>query len=252
MGPSFSDKECLKEILNFKLIYSKKENYIQNAAKNIKKGKIVGFFEGRAEYGPRSLGSRSILADPRNPKSKQKINLLLKKRDWFMPFAPSVLIEKFDKWFYGQKSYYMQISNKVNEKIQYKIPSAVHVDGTSRVQCVEKKLNKNYWNLINEFFKITSVPMLLNTSFNRHGIATISTPRQAIEHLLEGCMDILYLEGYEIKYENNRKSLKKLFRSENENKLLKKLNKNWIDKNKKKLNKLARQKFNLFFKKKFK
>ena len=106
--------------------------------------------------------------------------------------------------------------------------------------------------MINEFFKITSVPMLLNTSFNRHGIATISTPRQAIEHLLEGCMDILYLEGYEIKYENNRKSLKKLFRSENENKLLKKLNKNWIDKNKKKLNKLARQKFNLFFKKKFK
>ena len=70
------------------------------------------------------------------------------------------------------------------------------MDGTSRVQCVEKKLNKNYWNLINEFFKITSVPMLLNTSFNRHGIATISTPRQAIEHLHERCIDKLYLEFY--------------------------------------------------------
>ena len=135
-----------------------------------------------------------------------RLNLLL-KRDWFMPFAPAIIDSDFDKWFHNQsKNYYMQITSRVkNKQLSKKIPSAVHFDGTSRTQYVSKKINKNFWNIINNFKKITKNPIVLNTSFNRHGISTIST-RQAIEHLLEGCIDLLYING--IKIENNRKAVK--------------------------------------------
>jgi len=205
LGPSFSKEEIMQVIDRHRLIYNEIEDIDKHVAKLISKGKTVGWFQGRGEFGPRSLGNRSLVADPREITSKEKINQLLKKRDWFMPYAPSILEEDYTEWV-EQEHYspYMQVafdmkSNKVNE-----VPSAVHVDGTSRVHVVKKSENPLYWSLINEFKKLTGVPVILNTSFNRHGIATISTPRQAIEHLLEGCMDYLAIDNYLISFSDNR------------------------------------------------
>ena len=206
MGPSFSDTEIKNYLKRFKL-YFKKEKYIhRDIAYNISKNKIVGIFNGRAEYGQRSLGSRSIIADPRNKNSKYKLNLILKKRDWFMPFAPAIIDNQYNKWFnkQNQPSMYMQKAIKINEDKKQFIPSAVHVDGTCRAQYVCKKF-KNFWKIINEFYKITGIPLVLNTSFNTHGISTISTPKQAIEHLLEGCIDVLYINSYKVELLKNRK-----------------------------------------------
>ena len=256
LGPSFDTFDVMKIVNKFNLKYKKetRSSYAFNVAKNISKGKIVGIFDGRAEYGQRSLGNRSILADPRSKESKMRLNLLLKKRDWFMPFAPAIIDSDFDKWFHNQpKNYYMQITSRVkNKQLSKKIPSAVHVDGTSRTQYVSKKINKNFWNIINNFKKITKNPIVLNTSFNRHGISTISNPRQAIEHLLEGCIDLLYING--IKIENNRKAVKlKKIKIDymNESELLKQENLKWLKRNKSLLNKKELKKFYFFLRKKF-
>ena len=171
-----------------------------------------------------------------------------------MPFAPSVLQEDYEEWFGdSQKSYYMQLANKIIDKNKIlKIPAAVHVDGTCRVQLVDKNINKNYWNIINNFKKITGIPLLLNTSFNRHGISTISSPRQAIEHLLEGCVDVLYLEGIEIKLNKNRKMKEKRSFFANENYLLMNTNINWLKSNLQYLSKSQIIKFKSELNKKFK
>ena len=205
LGPSFSDTQ-VKEVLDrYRLIYSKPSNMVREVAKKISEGKTIGWFQGKAEFGPRSLGSRSLVADPRNMKSKEKINQLLKKRDWFMPYAPSILEEDYMAWVeQSHYSPYMQIAFDMKPSMIEKVPSAVHVDGTSRVHVVKKSENKIYWELINEFKKLTGIPVLLNTSFNRHGISTISSPRQAVEHLLEGCMDYLAIDNYLIAFKDNR------------------------------------------------
>ena len=162
--------------------------------------------------GHRALGNRSILTDPRKVNAKELVNQHLKKRDWFMPYAPAVLVE--DMKFFTNENYfsaYMQIAFKVKNSIKNKIKSTIHVDNTARIQTVSKKSNKRFWKLINEFKKITGLGAIMNTSFNRHGITTISSPRQAIEHLLEGCMDYLVISNYIISFKKNRKcSLKKL------------------------------------------
>lgn len=256
LGPSFDTFDVIKIINKFNLRYKEKtrSSYALDVARNISKGKIVGIFDGRAEYGQRSLGNRSILADPRSKESKMRLNLLLKKRDWFMPFAPAIIDSDFDTWFPDQtKNYYMQVTSSIkNKELSKRIPSAVHVDGTSRTQYVSKKINKDFWNIIYNFKKITKYPIVLNTSFNRHGISTISNPRQAIEHLLEGCIDLLYING--IKIESNRKVGKsKNIKTDymTELKLLKQENLKWLKKNRSLLNKNDSKKFNFFIKKKF-
>ncbi|MFC1585752.1 carbamoyltransferase C-terminal domain-containing protein [Fibrobacterota bacterium] len=206
IGPSFKKEEITKLLDQFRLNYTKEKDISLKAAKLIDSGKIVGWFQGRGEYGPRSLGNRSILADPRDASSKARINQLLKKRDWFMPYAPSILEEKLHEWVdIPHESPYMQIAFKVKKEKAELIPAAIHVDGSSRFHVVNKKENEKYWQLIKYFEDITKIPMVLNTSFNRHGISTISTPRQAIEHLLEGCADVLIMDDYMIEFEQNRK-----------------------------------------------
>ena len=205
LGPSFPDSD-LKEVLDrHRLIYSKHSNIAKVVAQKLKEGQTVGWFQGKGEFGPRSLGNRSLVADPRDMKSKEKINQLLKKRDWFMPYAPSILEEDYLSWV-DQEHYspYMQVAFDMRSDMVDKVPSAVHVDGTTRVHVVRRSENSLYWDLINEFKKLTGIPVLLNTSFNRHGIATISTPRQAVEHLLEGCMDYLAIGDYLVAFEDNR------------------------------------------------
>jgi carbamoyltransferase len=205
LGPSFSDEEIKEVLVRHRLIFSKHSNISEIAAKKLCDGSSVGWFQGKAEFGPRSLGSRSLVADPRDIRSKEKINQLLKKRDWFMPYAPSILEEDCSDWV-EQNDYspYMQIAFDMKTSKVEQVPSAVHVDGSSRVHSVRKSENPLYWSLINEFKKLTGVPVILNTSFNRHGISTISTPRQAIEHLLEGCMDYLAIGDYLVSFEDNR------------------------------------------------
>ena len=250
LGPSFDEVEIKKQLKNFKLNYSMPKKIEKDIAIEIRKRKIVGIFFDRAEYGQRSLGNRSILADPRDKLSKERLNQKIKKRDWFMPFAPAVLDKSYKSYFnYNYPSYYMQKAVKINDVVSKYIPSAVHVDKTSRVQFVDKKISPKFWNIINEFYKITGLPIVLNTSFNRHGISTICSPRQAVEHLLEGSIDILYLEKYKVSFLNNRKYKIDNEKIIEESKLLKKNNIDWLKKNKKLMNKKSIRKYKIFLKK---
>ena len=206
IGPSFSNDEILELIESYRMPFKKIDDIPDTVARLIADGKIIGWFQGRAEFGPRSLGARSICADPRNMMSKLKINQLLKKRDWFMPYAPSMLEEEIGDWLeIPVESPYMQVAFKLRSEKSSLIPAAVHVDGSTRVHTVSKKTNPLYWEMINKFKEKTGVPLVLNTSFNRHGIATISTPYQAIHHLLEGCMDYLCIGDYLISFDDVRK-----------------------------------------------
>lgn len=206
IGPSFETTETEKLLKRFRLNYSVDKDIAKTVATLIAEGHVVGWFQGRAEYGPRSLGARSICADPRCFESKLRINQLLKKRDWFMPYAPSILKERVAEWV-GEpvESPYMQVAFKLRAGSEQLIPAAIHVDGTSRVHVVTREENPKYWLMIHEFEALTGIPVVLNTSFNRHGISTISSPRQAVEHLLEGCMDYLAIDDFLISVQDNRR-----------------------------------------------
>ena len=223
LGPSFSNLEIKKLLEQSRINYVEDKNIEKTVANLINKNKTVGWFQSRGEYGKRSLGCRSILADPRKLESKSRINQLLKKRDWFMPYAPSILEEYVDNFAEKPgKSPYMQNAFKVKKNKKKIIPAAVHVDGTSRIHTVSKSDNPRYWKLINEFRLITKLPIILNTSFNRHGIPTISEPRQAIEHLLDGCMDYLAINDFLISFNDNRIAKEPFKREESEEYSLKK------------------------------
>jgi carbamoyltransferase len=134
-----------------------------------------------------------------------------------MPFAPAVLDTFYKEYFDDTSpSLYMQKAVLIKDGYQKKIPAAIHVDGTCRVQYVQKKISTDFWKIIKEFYKKTKIPIVLNTSFNRHGISTISHPRQAIEHLMEGCLDVLYLNRLKIKlkFPNSKKIDKKFYKKE--------------------------------------
>tara|TARA_B100001059_G_scaffold236519_1_gene287498 strand:+ start:19373 stop:21304 length:1932 start_codon:yes stop_codon:yes gene_type:complete len=217
LGPSFDELQIKDMLESYNISYEyNNKNIEKTAAKLISEGFCLGWFQGRAEYGPRSLGARSILADPRKNNSKARINQLLKKRDWFMPYAPSIMYEYSDYLFKKKiHSPYMQVALTI-DKNNKNIPSAIHKDETSRVHTIEKNINSKYWKLIDEFRKITGVPVILNTSFNRHGISTISEPKQALEHLLEGCMDYLIIENFIVAFDKNRKTNRRVKKEEKE------------------------------------
>ena len=206
MGPSFSEKEIGPLVREMRVVHARPADLVEWAVERLVAGKVVGWFQGRAEHGPRSLGNRSILADPRNPAIKARVNQLLKKREWFMPYAPAVLEERAAEWVEGSfPSPYMQFAFRMRPEKRSVVPAAVHVDGTSRVQTVNAEDNPLFYRLINRFYEQTGVPMLLNTSFNRHGIATISSPRQALDHFLEGCVDALAVGPYAMDLDANRR-----------------------------------------------
>ena len=150
------------------------------------------------EFGPRALGNRSILADPRNTNVKELINLKIKRRENFRPFAPSVLSNLQSEWF--EESYDNIYMSSVMTPIKSKahlIPGVVHIDNTSRVQTVFKDKNENFYNLINNFYLKTKVPMLLNTSFNENE-PIVNKPLEALNCYLRTNMDVLVLENYVI------------------------------------------------------
>ena len=175
-------------------------NYIGNEEVNLKEvaqaianGKIIGWFQGKSESGNRALGNRSILADPRNPDIKDIINQTIKKREDFRPFAPAVLEEYYKEYFdTNSPSPYMSRICKVKSN---KVPGITHVDGTARIQTVNKNFNEKFYNLINEFYKITGIPMLLNTSFNCQE-PIVETPEDAIKTFNKTNLDLLVINSY--------------------------------------------------------
>jgi carbamoyltransferase len=163
-------------------------------AKQIANGKVVAWCNGRAEYGPRALGNRSILADPRDYESRERINSEIKNREWFRPLAPVVLEECMQDWFdFPVKSPFMLFTAPI--KNPNLIPAVNHVDNCARIQTVSEETNPYYYRLIKEFYSLTGVPILVNTSLNGNGEPMVETDEHALEFFKRGLVDILVLNG---------------------------------------------------------
>jgi len=220
LGPDYSEKEI--ELMNRKVkaVYKKYDSFSEltkNIASKIAEGNVVGWFQGRMEFGPRALGSRSILGDARNPEMQKKLNLKIKYREGFRPFAPSVLVEDVHDYFdLETDSPYMLIvapvkENRRNklpdnyhdlpfwEKLYYKrsdIQSITHLDFSARIQTVHKETNPRYWDLINAFKQQTGYGLVVNTSFNVRGEPIVCTPRDAYRCFMSTEMDYLVINDF--------------------------------------------------------
>ena len=163
-------------------------------AEQLDAGKVIGTFQGRLEMGPRALGNRSVLADPRSNVVKDRINLILKGREYFVPFAPVVLEEEAGLYWEGETDYrYMTVTVDASDHAKRTIPAVVHVDGSMRPQVVSSDHNRWLWQLLQAFKIRTGVGVLINTSFNRHGLPIVAAPSDALEHLVNGWVDGLVI-----------------------------------------------------------
>lgn len=202
LGFDYSNKEIKEELDKYDdLIIKKYKNYDELnkvIAKDLTEGKIIARFNGRSEFGPRALGNRSILMDPRKKENKDILNKRVKFRESFRPFAPTVLQEYKEEYFDLEKdSPYMLLVGSVKKPDI--IPAVTHIDLSARVQTINKEDNESYYNLINEFYKITGVPVLLNTSFNINGEPIVETPKDAIESFKSTNIDELAIGLYLVK-----------------------------------------------------
>lgn len=198
LGISFENQQIREVLEKFNLEYYllSDEELFPFIAKKISESNVVGFFDGSAEFGPRALGSRSILADPRNPKAQTLLNEKIKKRESFRPFAPSILEEFGSEYFHDyQFTPFMERVLSIKEDKRAFIPAVTHVDGSGRLQSVKKELRPRYHKLISEFYKLTSVPILINTSFNENE-PVVNIPSEAIDCFLRTDLDILVLGNY--------------------------------------------------------
>ena len=194
VGPSYNDEYIIKFLDSNNIKYEKfeKQSLLKKTAQLISTGNIVGWYQGKMEWGPRALGNRSILADPRNASMKDILNEKIKHRESFRPFAPSVLEEYASDFFdIDIPSPYMLMVAKV--KKPEIIPAVTHVDGTGRLQTVSNDANPLYYDLINEFYKITGVPVIINTSMNVMGEPIVNTPEQAFQMIVKTDMDCLVM-----------------------------------------------------------
>ncbi len=196
-GTEYSNVEIEAELKVAGLKYAKSNNVEEETAKLIVNGKIVGWFQGRMEVGPRALGNRSILCDPRDPMMKDTVNNKVKFREPWRPFCPSMLYEDINEYLVKPCFHpFMILTFIIQEEVRKKIPSVVHVDGTARPQTVRREDNPRYWKLINEFKKLTGVPVLLNTSFNIRGEPIVCSPKDAINCFLKTGIDVLVLGDF--------------------------------------------------------
>jgi carbamoyltransferase len=167
------------------------------AAEMLSHGKILGWVQGRMEFGPRALGSRSILADPRDPEMNVKVNNAVKFREWWRPFAPSLLSEVASEYLESATdSPFMVLTAQVRAEKRNVIPSVTHVDGSARPQTVERDINPLYWRLIHEFGQRTGVPVVMNTSFNLRGEPIVCSPTDAIRTFYSSGMDALVIGNF--------------------------------------------------------
>ena len=203
LGTKFSNDEIIKILRHSNYKNKVIHNFIENdvnlfksAAKLITEGKVIGWFQGQMEFGPRALGNRSILADPRNPDMKNIINMKIKRRESFRPFAPSVLEKYQSDWFTSNfNNPYMSAITTVKYDKQKIIPAVTHVDDTARIQTVNSKDNFRYASLINAFYVLTNVPILLNTSFNENE-PIVMKPEEALDCLIRTDMDAVFINNY--------------------------------------------------------
>jgi len=197
-GPEFGNGQ-IEEVLNQSgLLYRKLADceLTQVAAQAISDGKIVGWFQGRMEFGPRALGNRSIIVDPRRPEMKDTLNARIKKREPFRPFAPSILEERVGEYFeQTHPSPTMLMVYQVKKGKQSAIPAVTHVDGSGRLQTVSRATNPRYFQLISDFEKLTGVPVVLNTSFNEDE-PIVCSPAEALNCFQRTRMDVLFLGNY--------------------------------------------------------
>jgi carbamoyltransferase len=204
-GPEYSDGEIFRELEAAGCKYQKlaEEELIGRTVKAIIQGKIVGWFQGRMEFGPRALGNRSILADPRRNDMKEILNSRIKYREPFRPFCPSILAERVGEYFeMDYPSPFMVMAYKIRPERRDRIPAVTHGDGTGRLQTVEHDVNPRYWNLIRKFDQETGVPVLLNTSFNENE-PIVQTPAEAVDCFLRTRMDVLSIGGFVLYKEEN-------------------------------------------------
>ncbi|MFA6036318.1 MAG: carbamoyltransferase C-terminal domain-containing protein [Candidatus Micrarchaeia archaeon] len=199
-GPEYSDEAVKKTLDAAKVKYEKSGDIAGEVAGLLAKGKIVGWFQGRMEFGARALGNRSILADPTDASMKDKVNAAIKFREGFRPFCPSMLASAADEYLeHPHASPFMILTFETPEKKQREIPAVVHVDGTLRPQTVEQDVNPKYYRLISEFEKQSGVPVVLNTSFNVSGEPVVCAPKDALRTFYVSGMDYLALGDYLVK-----------------------------------------------------
>ncbi|HET7108885.1 MAG TPA: carbamoyltransferase C-terminal domain-containing protein [Candidatus Acidoferrum sp.] len=197
LGPSFDDDAIETALKTYKIRASRLSDPAATAAEMLSQGKILGWYQGRMEFGPRALGGRSILADPRDPEMNIKVNNAVKFREWWRPFAPSFKKEAAPEYLESAyDSPFMILTAQVRPEKRSVIPSVTHVDGSARPQTVEKEINSLYYRLIDEFGKRTGVPVVMNTSFNLRGEAIVHTPTDAIRTFFSSGMDGLLLGSF--------------------------------------------------------
>ena len=240
LGPSFDEQEVENTLKSLNAKYEKhsEENLISLIADKLKNEKTIGWFQGRMEFGPRALGARSIIADPRSDKMQKELNLKVKFRESFRPFAPSVLREDLNDWFeLNSDSPYMLLVADVKKNIQIPmnekekklfgidklnikrstIPAVTHVDYSARIQTVHKETNPKYYKLIKKFKEITNCSVLVNTSFNVRGEPIVCTIEDAFKCFMGTNLDILVCENFILYKDKQIKSLLKNYKNEFEN-----------------------------------
>jgi len=196
-GAESPDAEIEKALQTYKLRAARVADPAKVAAELLARGKILGWFQGRMEFGPRALGSRSILADPRDPEMTAKVNNAVKFREWWRPFAPSLLAEAANEYLESSvDSPFMALTAQVKLEKRTVIPSVTHVDGSARPQTVERDVNPLYWQLIHEFGQRTGVPVVMNTSFNLRGEPIVCTPTDAVRTFFSSGMDALVIGSF--------------------------------------------------------
>tara|TARA_B100002052_G_C15868011_1_gene593260 strand:+ start:247 stop:2079 length:1833 start_codon:yes stop_codon:yes gene_type:complete len=223
LGQEYTDNEIKENLDSLGAKYKKYEDkeLYETIAKSISEGSAIGWFQGRMEFGPRALGNRSIIADPRSETMQKNLNLKVKFRESFRPFAPAVLEEDLKEWFDSEEGnpYMLVVSDVKKDKLisqtiqkrgfdqlnqkRSEVPAITHVDNSARVQIVNENLNKRFYNLIKEFKNITKVPILINTSFNIRGEPIVSSVKDAFRCFMGTNLDILVCGNYVIDKKNN-------------------------------------------------
>lgn len=204
-GPEY-DNEAVSTLLSVRkdcnsAFFPSFDELVTEVARRLAQGQIIGWFQGRMEFGPRALGSRSILADPRDSEMRRRINQLVKKREEFHPFAPAVTAEAAAQYFdirEGEESTYahMLFVTQVRKPYQKQLPAVTHVDGSARVQTVAHEEQPRFWKLLHRFGKISGMPILLNTSFNVRGQPIVCAPAEAVDTFLAAKLDALAIGNH--------------------------------------------------------
>ena len=201
-GPQFSSDEVEKAVVQYKDILSIKhlgKEWPKEAAERIANEEVIGVFQGRMEFGPRALGNRSILANPQSPSSRDRINASIKRRPYYQPFCPTVLEEERERLYENSFPHkHMATAFMLRERYRHELPSAIHVDGTSRPQFIQSHDNPPYYELIKELKKLIGFGVVINTSFNLHGRPVVHSPKDAVVDFLDCNMDALFIEGFYI------------------------------------------------------